>query len=58
MVGGDAAVLDGVRPVLDTFGQKIVHCGEIGAGDSVKAVNNAFLATHHPGRGRRARRRW
>lgn len=46
MVGGDADVLDRVRPVLETFGQKIVHCGEIGAGHAVKAVNNAFLAVH------------
>ena len=46
MVGGDAAVLERVRPVLETFGQKIVHCGDIGAGDAVKAVNNAFLAIH------------
>ena len=46
MVGGDADVLERARPVLETFGQKIVHCGEVGAGDAVKAVNNAFLATH------------
>lgn len=46
MVGGDAQVLDRVRPVLATFGQKIVHCGGVGAGDAVKAVNNAFLAVH------------
>ena len=46
MVGGDQAVLERVRPVLETFGQKIVHCGDIGAGDAVKAVNNALLATH------------
>ena len=46
MVGGDSTALDRVRPVLESFGQKIVHCGEIGAGDAVKAVNNAFLATH------------
>src|SRR5215471_6937648 len=46
MVGGDPAVLERARPVLETFGQKIVHCGEVGAGDAVKAVNNAFLATH------------
>jgi 3-hydroxyisobutyrate dehydrogenase len=46
MVGGDASTLDRVRPVLESFGQKIVHCGEVGAGDAVKAVNNAFLATH------------
>jgi 3-hydroxyisobutyrate dehydrogenase len=46
MVGGNAAVLDRVRPVLETFGQKIVHCGDVGAGDAVKAINNALLATH------------
>ena len=46
MVGGDAAVLERVRPVLQTFGQKIVHCGAVGAGDALKAVNNALLAVH------------
>jgi 3-hydroxyisobutyrate dehydrogenase len=46
MVGGDVGVLDRVRPVLDTFSQKIVHCGATGAGDTVKAVNQAFLAIH------------
>jgi 3-hydroxyisobutyrate dehydrogenase len=28
------------------FGKKIVHCGAIGAGDAVKAINNALLALH------------
>jgi 3-hydroxyisobutyrate dehydrogenase len=46
MVGGDAATLERARPVLQTFGQKLVHCGDVGAGDAVKAVNNAFLAIH------------
>src|SRR5579884_2095492 len=46
MVGGDAAVLERARPVIETFGQKIVHCGAVGAGDVVKAVNQAFLAIH------------
>jgi 3-hydroxyisobutyrate dehydrogenase len=46
MVGGDATVLERVRPVLASFGQKIVHCGAIGAGDALKAVNNALLAVH------------
>ena len=46
MVGGDAAVLERVRPVLEAFGKKIVHCGDVGAGDAVKAVNNALLAVH------------
>ena len=46
MVGGDHAVLDRVRPVLETFGKKIVHCGGVGSGSALKAVNNALLAVH------------
>jgi 3-hydroxyisobutyrate dehydrogenase len=46
MVGGDAATLDRGRPILETFAGKIVHCGGIGTGDAVKAVNNALLAVH------------
>ncbi len=46
MVGGEAATLERVRPVLEAFGKKIVHCGAIGTGDAVKAVNNALLALH------------
>jgi 3-hydroxyisobutyrate dehydrogenase len=46
MVGGDPVLLDTVRPVLECFGQRIVHCGAIGAGDALKAVNNAMLAMH------------
>ncbi|MEP6778618.1 MAG: NAD(P)-dependent oxidoreductase [Gemmatimonadaceae bacterium] len=46
MVGGDEALLDRVRPVLEKFGARIVHCGPIGSGDALKAVNNALLAMH------------
>lgn len=46
MVGGDAALLERARPVLEAFGKKIVHCGAVGAGDALKAVNNALLAIH------------
>jgi 3-hydroxyisobutyrate dehydrogenase len=46
MVGGDAALLERVTPVLEKFGKKIVHCGDVGAGDALKAVNNALLAIH------------
>jgi len=46
MVGGDAAVLERARPVLGAFGEKIVHCGDVGAGDALKALNNALLAIH------------
>jgi 3-hydroxyisobutyrate dehydrogenase len=44
MCGGEAAVIDRVRPVLAGFAGKVVHCGAIGAGMAVKAVNNALLA--------------
>jgi 3-hydroxyisobutyrate dehydrogenase len=46
MCGGDATVLERVRPVLAAFGQKIVHCGGVGTGDLVKALNQALLAIH------------
>ena len=46
MVGGDAALLGRARPVLEAFGSKIVHCGDVGTGDALKAVNNALLAVH------------
>ena len=39
MVGGDGEVLDKVRPVLEAMGKNIVHCGPIGAGQTVKACN-------------------
>jgi 3-hydroxyisobutyrate dehydrogenase len=46
MVGGDAATLERVMPVLDAFGEKIVHCGPVGAGHALKSVNQALLAVH------------
>ncbi len=46
MVGGDAALLERAMPVLKAMGEKIVHCGAVGAGDALKAVNNALLAVH------------
>lgn len=46
MVGGDADLLERARPVLQAFGKRIVPCGQVGAGDAVKAVNNALLAVN------------
>jgi 3-hydroxyisobutyrate dehydrogenase len=40
MVGGDEAGLARARPVLATFGDPILHLGEIGAGQMAKLVNN------------------
>jgi 3-hydroxyisobutyrate dehydrogenase len=46
MVGGEADVLDRVRPVLDVVAKTIVHVGPVGSGMAVKAVNNALVATN------------
>jgi 2-hydroxy-3-oxopropionate reductase len=45
MVGGDAAALDQVRPVLSAMGapEKIVHVGESGAGQICKVCNQIVL---------------
>lgn len=42
MLGGDATVLERVRPVLEVMGSNIVHCGATGAGMAAKLVNNAL----------------
>lgn len=46
MCGGSNPAMDRARPVLSAFGRKIVHCGDVGAGDAVKAMNQALLAVH------------
>lgn len=46
MCGGSTEALERARPVLETFGKKIVHCGKVGSGDAVKAMNQALLAIH------------
>jgi 3-hydroxyisobutyrate dehydrogenase and related beta-hydroxyacid dehydrogenases len=38
--------MDRARPILSAFGKKIIHCGPVGAGDAVKAMNQALLAVH------------
>jgi 3-hydroxyisobutyrate dehydrogenase len=44
MVGGDPAVLDRVRPVLDLFSAAIFHCGGSGTGHTAKVLNNFLNA--------------
>ena len=39
MVGGDAADLERVRPALEAMGKRIVHCGPLGSGQTVKLCN-------------------
>jgi 3-hydroxyisobutyrate dehydrogenase len=46
MVGSDPETFERARPVLQAFGQRIEHVGPVGAGDAVKAINNALLAVN------------
>ena len=40
MVGGDAAVLDEHRDLLGALGTRVIHCGPLGMGETVKLANN------------------
>ena len=42
-IGGDAAVLDRVRPILESISQKIIHVGMNGQGMAMKIAINAHL---------------
>jgi 3-hydroxyisobutyrate dehydrogenase len=44
MVGGDADVLERVRPVLEAYALKVTHLGAVGAGQATKAVNQVLVA--------------
>jgi 2-hydroxymethylglutarate dehydrogenase len=46
MVGGDAAVLERARPVLRSLGPNIFHVGPVGAGNTVKAINNMMACVN------------
>lgn len=44
MVGGDEAIYQRVKPVLDDFGDNVVYCGAIGSGSICKLVHNCISA--------------
>jgi 3-hydroxyisobutyrate dehydrogenase-like beta-hydroxyacid dehydrogenase len=46
MVGGDSAIINRIRPVLETFSNLIVHTGAVGTGHQMKLINN-FLSMGH-----------
>jgi 3-hydroxyisobutyrate dehydrogenase-like beta-hydroxyacid dehydrogenase len=43
MAGGDAAVLERARPVLDPLAKQVFHVGELGAGAVMKLTVNSVL---------------
>ncbi len=46
MVGGDAQVLERARPVLRAIGPNIFSVGPVGAGNTVKAINNMMACVN------------
>jgi 3-hydroxyisobutyrate dehydrogenase-like beta-hydroxyacid dehydrogenase len=46
MCGGEPAVFQAARPVLETFGKDIALLGPLGAGQRAKIINNALLAAN------------
>jgi len=46
MVGGDPALLEQCRPLLETMGSRIVHVGPVGQGKVVKIINQTMAAVH------------
>jgi 3-hydroxyisobutyrate dehydrogenase len=44
MVGGDASVLERVRPLLACMAARIAHMGPVGSGQATKAVNQIMCA--------------
>jgi 3-hydroxyisobutyrate dehydrogenase len=46
MVGADDELFARLRPLLSTMGTRVLHCGPVGAGHAVKALNNLMSATH------------
>ena len=44
MVGGEAAVLEQVRPILEHLARSVTHVGPSGSGQLVKAINQVVIA--------------
>lgn len=44
MAGGPAEVVDRCRPVLEAFGDPVLHLGPLGAGQEAKVLNNTVFA--------------
>jgi 3-hydroxyisobutyrate dehydrogenase-like beta-hydroxyacid dehydrogenase len=45
-VGGDEETVARCRPVFATFGDPVIHLGEVGTGQFAKLLNNALLAAN------------
>jgi 2-hydroxymethylglutarate dehydrogenase len=46
MAGGDGAVLESCRPLLEVLGGRILHVGPVGQGKVAKIINQMMAAAH------------
>lgn len=46
MMGGAPEAVAATRPVFETFGNLLIHLGEIGAGQTAKLINNSLMAAN------------
>lgn len=46
MIGGSSANFERAETIVQPFAKKIVHVGETGAGNAIKALNNTLLAVN------------
>lgn len=46
MCGGEPQHVARARPALDAMGSLVVHVGPLGAGETLKVINNAMAAAH------------
>ncbi|HEU0160728.1 MAG TPA: 3-hydroxyisobutyrate dehydrogenase [Hyphomicrobiaceae bacterium] len=43
MAGGTAAAFAQAKPILESMGRRVIHCGDAGAGQAAKICNNMML---------------
>jgi 3-hydroxyisobutyrate dehydrogenase-like beta-hydroxyacid dehydrogenase len=46
MVGGTTVTFEKLKPVLSAIGRRLYHVGELGAGETVKLINNMIAVTN------------
>ena len=44
MVGGKQEIFDRFKPLLEAMGSSVVHCGDVGAGNTTKLANQIIVA--------------
>ncbi|MHA2406909.1 MAG: NAD(P)-dependent oxidoreductase [Candidatus Ranarchaeia archaeon] len=46
LVGGDSNVMESCRDIFETVGDRIIYCGPLGSGVTIKLTNNLMMAIY------------